>query len=86
MEGFESIRLSDTGALSADSLLALDAATSAVIDVASISALTGPAAQILSVYSSAGIEGLSDKPVIVSGITAADSVNAIRMPNHSHRY
>ena len=71
--GNEAIILEDTN-LTASQLNTLDGITSGVINAASITTLTGAAADLNTAYESSGISGLANEAVTLSDTTLAVSV------------
>ena len=60
--------------INADSLNAIDAANSRVINASGVAALTGNAADLNTAYASSGISGLGDEPVTLTDTSLAASV------------
>jgi Ca2+-binding RTX toxin-like protein len=70
--GNEAVALSNT-IVAASDLTALDLLTSGLVDVSSVTTVTGIASAVAAAYASTGIGGLGNEAVTLSGTTAAAS-------------
>ena len=73
--GNEAVTLSDTTAAAA-SLNSLDGLTTGLINAASVTLLTGTAAAVSTAFASAGITGLGNAAIDVTGSNASDTITA----------
>ncbi|KPF89378.1 hypothetical protein IP81_16730, partial [Novosphingobium sp. AAP83] len=71
--GNEALTLTDTS-VAASSLNSLDTRTTGIIDASSVSVLTGGSAQVSAAFASAGISGLGNAAIDVTGSSGIDTI------------